>query len=278
MANGRAWEPPAGRAGARGNRRVTPAGSAAARVPSRASNRAGDPTRLTIESGRSRCDGPAAVRVVDGPENARSTQTKSRTPPLVEGYGSSSGSEQDKLPREVQVPGVWELVRVEGTRDHRGGNLSGSRAPRIAGVGTRRGRGTRDHTGGNSSGSTAPGITRCRRSPAWRTTGRRLRCGGCVAAAALRLVAAASWTAFVDQTCPVVSVHMRSDPYRPATANRSETPRPLSCPPLRHMVRSPLTTRRSPLTSHLAPPTERTDRCRCLERTKPRRTTSSARS
>lgn len=46
------------------------------------------------------------------------TRMKSLTSALVEGCGSLSGSEQDKVPREAAVSGVWELVRAEGTPDH----------------------------------------------------------------------------------------------------------------------------------------------------------------
>jgi very-short-patch-repair endonuclease len=60
------------------------------------------------------------------------TRTISHTLDPVEGCGSSSGSEQDKLPREVRVLGVWELVRVQGTRDHKVSTIAGYQRGRVS--------------------------------------------------------------------------------------------------------------------------------------------------
>ncbi len=58
--------------------------------------------------------------------DTRLTRTKSHASRSPEGCGSSSGSERDKLPHAVRVLGVWELVRVKGTRDQNASALAGA--------------------------------------------------------------------------------------------------------------------------------------------------------
>ena len=64
--------------------------------------------------GLRREDRPGLCRTL-GRRSARGGLGPGRSPTpcgVVGGFGSSSGSEQDELPREVQASGVWELVRV----------------------------------------------------------------------------------------------------------------------------------------------------------------------